>query len=136
MWNKPTEKELALIPRLYETENTPLKDKIIQMHFFLAGSDWYICEYDPKEQVFFGFVVLNQDFLGAEWGYISLRELERAQAEWLEVDRDLYWQKCKAREVEKICLASGWPRKKRFLNFNLQKHGKGHKEKGLLSNRF
>jgi hypothetical protein len=114
MWNKPTEKELSSIPGLYETERIPLKDKIIQMHFFLAGSDWYICEYDPKEQVFFGFVVLNQDFLNAEWGYISLKELERVDAGRSEVDRDLYWQKRKARQVKKICLANVWPTRKAF----------------------
>lgn len=113
MWNEPDEKELSLIPRLYETENISLKNKIIHLHFFLAGSDWYVCEYDPKHQMFFGFVILNQAFSDAEWGYISLAELKRVKAIFLEVDRDLSWKKRKAKDIEKICLASGWPVRKK-----------------------
>ena len=29
MWNEPTRDQLAKIPRLYETEKIPLKDKLI-----------------------------------------------------------------------------------------------------------
>jgi hypothetical protein len=49
MWNTPTKEELANIPRLYETENIPLKDKIIHMHFFIGGCDWFIAEYDGED---------------------------------------------------------------------------------------
>jgi hypothetical protein len=34
MWNAPTKERLAKIPRLNETEGTPLKDKLIYLHFF------------------------------------------------------------------------------------------------------
>ena len=51
MWNKPTEKQLSKIPRLYETESVPIKEKVIHMHFFLGGCDWYIAEHDPEEQI-------------------------------------------------------------------------------------
>ena len=51
MWNTPTKEELAKIPRLYETENIPLKDKIIHMHFFIGGCDWYIAEYRRRRLV-------------------------------------------------------------------------------------
>ena len=37
MWNTPTKAEFIKIPSLYETENIPLKDKIIHMHFFIGG---------------------------------------------------------------------------------------------------
>ena len=114
MWNKPTKKELSLIPRLYETDNIALKDKIIMMHFFLAASDWYVCEYDPKERIFFGFAVLNGDFQCAEWGYIPLKDLEEIKVKWFEVDRDLFWKERKASRVQKICLASDWPIKNAF----------------------
>jgi len=33
MWNEPTHDRLAKIPRLYETENIPLRDRLI----FLSG---------------------------------------------------------------------------------------------------
>ena len=42
MWNKPTDEELARMPRLYETEGIPLEDKIIHQHYFIGGSDWYM----------------------------------------------------------------------------------------------
>jgi hypothetical protein len=38
MWNTPTKEELSKIPRLYETERIPLKDKIIHMHFSLVDA--------------------------------------------------------------------------------------------------
>ena len=53
MLNIPTTRRLDKIPRLYETENTPLKDKLIYLHFFVGGCDWYIAEYDG-EKVFWG----------------------------------------------------------------------------------
>ena len=49
MWNIPSAGQMALLPRLYETENIPLEEKIIQMHFFLAGCDWFIAEYDGAD---------------------------------------------------------------------------------------
>jgi len=90
MWNKPTTKQLAKLPRLYETENVKVTDKIIHMHFFMGGSDWYIAEYDG-EALFFGFAVLNGDTQMAEWGYISFSELCRLRSGFVEVDRDLHW---------------------------------------------
>ena len=62
MWNTPTEEELGKIPRLYETENIRLKDKVIHLHFFIMGSDWYIVEYDGTD-LFWGSAILSGD----EW---------------------------------------------------------------------
>ena len=42
MWNEPTKEQLAKIPGLYETEGIPLKDKLIYLHFFIGGCDWYV----------------------------------------------------------------------------------------------
>ena len=74
MWNKPGKEQLAKIPRLYETEKINGKDKIIYLHFFIGGCDWYIAEFDG-EDLFFGFAILN-DPQNAEWGYISFQELD------------------------------------------------------------
>jgi len=116
VWNIPPPEKLACIPRLYETENIPLKDKLIYLHFFIGGCDWFICEYDPDEEIFFGYANLNDD-LSAEWGYISFRELKDIKVsvctylkeknsvevrEWMEVDCDLHWQVRKASEIERI----------------------------------
>jgi hypothetical protein len=112
MWNKPSKKRLSKIPRLYETEDVPLKDKIIWLHFFIGGSDWYICEYDGDD-LFFGFVILNNDDQMAEWGYISFSELKSLKANgWIEVDCELeeFWEPKRAIEVDRIRIAQGWPK--------------------------
>jgi len=111
MWNEPSKKRLSKIPRLYETEDVPLKDKIIWLHFFIGGSDWYICEYD--DDLFFGFVILNNDDQMAEWGYVSFSELKSLKVNgWLEVDCELeeLWNPKRAIEVDRIRIAQGWPR--------------------------
>ena len=105
MWNTPSEDELKALPKLYETEN--VKDKNIFLHFFMGGSDWYISEYSPEEELFFGFAILNNDLQMAEWGYVSFKELKELKVSFLEVDRDLYWDVKKASEIENIAKAGG-----------------------------
>jgi len=108
MWCKPTEKQLSKIPAFYSGEETPLEEKVIHMHFFMGGSDWYATEYNPEEGNFFGFVILNGDYDMAEWGYFNFQELCKLRLTFLEVDRDKYWKVRKAKEVEKICKAQRW----------------------------
>ncbi len=108
MWNTPTKEELKKIPAFYETEKIPTKEKVIQMHFFLGGCDWYAMEYSPEDQLFFGFAVLNNDLEMAEFGYFSLNELCELNVSFLEVDRDLHFQPTKAKDIEKIRIAQGW----------------------------
>ena len=110
MWNIPTKERLAKIPRLYETENIPLCEKEIYLHFFLRGCDWYIAEYDQKD-TFFGFAILNNDLQMAEWGYISFSELKSLKVYgWIEVDCefDEFWKIRKACEIERIREAGNW----------------------------
>ena len=108
MWNKPGPEELAKIPVFYSTESVSLKEKIIYMHFFIGGCDWYAAEYDPESQIFFGFAILNDDLEMAEWGYFSLQELCDVKVEFLEVDRDLHFEPQKAMEIERIKRAERW----------------------------
>jgi hypothetical protein len=94
MWNEPTRDRLNRIPGLYETENVPIKDKLIFLHFFIGGCDWYIAEYDGDD-LFWGYAILNQDLQNAEWGYISFSELKAVKIKgWLEIDCELeeHWQ--------------------------------------------
>jgi hypothetical protein len=110
MWNTPIEERLSKIPRLYETEHTPLQEKLIYLHFFIGGCDWYVAEYDG-EDIFWGFAILNDDFQNAEWGYISFSELKSIKmGGWLEIDCELEESWCvrKASEIEKISRAHGW----------------------------
>lgn len=99
MWNEPTKNQLKKCPKLYETVGTPLKEKIIHMHFFVGGSDWYIAEYDGDD-TFFGYAVLNNDYRFAEWGYVAFSELKAAKVKgWLEVDNDLNWEPRRFSEI-------------------------------------
>jgi len=110
MWNIPNKERLAKIPKLYQTENTPLKEKLIHLHLFIGGCDWYICEFDG-EDLFWGFAILNNDLQNAEWGYISFGELKPIKVQgWLEVDCELeeFWQVKRAIEIDKIRIAHGW----------------------------
>ncbi len=100
MWNRPSDAELSRMPRLYETENVPLSDKIIHQHYFIGGSDWYMAEYDPNDRLFFGYAVLNNDHEMAEWGYSSLDELADINVRGLEVDRDLHWDPRRFGKIE------------------------------------
>jgi hypothetical protein len=101
MWNPPNNEVLSQLPRLYQTERIPTEDKIIHLHFFLSGCDWYIAEYDGKDTMF-GFAILNGDTQNAEWGYVSLAELQEISIQGIEVDRDIYWRPKKAKGIDKI----------------------------------
>jgi hypothetical protein len=110
MWNIPSTERLEKIPRLYETEKIQLRDKSVFLHFFIGGSDWYICEYDG-ENIFWGFCILNSDYQNAEWGYVSFSELKAIRIDGcFEVDcvREEYWQIQKASEIDKISMIHGW----------------------------
>jgi hypothetical protein len=104
MWNVPSEERLARIPRLYETESIPLKDKIIHLHFFIGGCDWYIAEYDGVD-LFFGYAILN-DAQNAEWGYIRFSELKAININGIEIDCELeeYWSPKPVSQIPKISL--------------------------------
>ena len=115
MWNKPTTEELSKIPGLYSAEHVPLKEKMIYMHFFIGGCDWYGAEYDSKESIFFGFAILNNDLEMAEWGYFSLEELSSIKIQFLEVDRDIRFIPTKAIEIKNIRKAQRWETKEGVL---------------------
>jgi len=104
MWNEPTEEELAKLPPLYSTEDTPLEDKVIYMHFFTGPANWWMAEYSPEQRLFFGYADLGDPEM-AEWGYIDydeLRELRYGPGGASEVDRDLYWEPKPVREIPEI----------------------------------
>ena len=103
MWNEPSKDRLASIPRLYETESTPAKNKIIYLHFFIGGCDWYVSEYDGND-LFYGYAILNGDTQNAEWGYISFSELKAINISGIEIDCELkeYWQPKPVSQIPKI----------------------------------
>jgi hypothetical protein len=110
MWNAPTEKQLAKLPNLHATEGVPIEEKVVHMHFFIGGCDWYVVEYDPNDRLFFGYAILNEDYENAEWGYIPLDELVEIKVPpGIEIDRDKWWKPTRAGEVEKIVKSGGVP---------------------------
>ena len=108
MWNKPTENQLSRMPDFYSTESVPLKEKMIYVHFFIGGCDWYAAEYSSEEKCFFGYAILNNDYDMAEWGYFSLRELCDLKIDFVEVDRDLHFTPTEAKDIENIKKAERW----------------------------
>jgi len=111
MWNEPSTERLLKIPRLYETENIRAQDKLIHLHFFIGGCDWFVAEYDGGD-LFWGFAILNQDYEMAEWGYISFSELKSISVNGIEIDCEVEeaWRVRRAAEITKIRIANGWPR--------------------------
>jgi len=75
------------MPKTYQTEDIDLDDKIVYLHYFAGGCDWYVIEKDKgdtlqnegraglihgRQYQAFGFADLGY---GAELGYISIEEL-------------------------------------------------------------
>lgn len=56
---------------------------VAHLHYFSAGSDWYITEKDMDGDIqqAYGYAILNGDDECAELGYISIRELVQAGVE-------------------------------------------------------
>ena len=76
----PPARQLGAIPPLYGTDGAPNKDKVVHLHYFTGGNDWWVVEYDRAENLAFGYVCLGDPDM-AEWGYISLAELEELYIE-------------------------------------------------------
>jgi len=91
-------KELrAKLPKLYETENTPVEEKTAIVKFFQPWGSWtwYATEFDGDD-LFFGLV----HGFEKEWGYFSLRELESVTGpHGLKIERDLYFQPTKIKDL-------------------------------------
>ncbi|MEU3562791.1 DUF2958 domain-containing protein [Kitasatospora sp. NPDC006786] len=66
--------DLEKIPELYATDGQSFEEKVLHIHYFTGGSDWYIAEVDPASGLAFGWARVN--YPEGEWGYIHLVELE------------------------------------------------------------
>jgi hypothetical protein len=67
------EQQLKICPKLRATDGK--KEHPAIFHYFYGGTDMYICEYDPDEDLLFGYTILNGDLDNSEWGYTSLSEI-------------------------------------------------------------
>lgn len=86
------------MPKTYETDGQG-EDAVVQLHYFLGGSDWYIIEKDSeREQIqAFGYAILNGDKEMAELGYINIQELIKNG-----VEIDLHWSPKPLKEVRSV----------------------------------
>lgn len=69
----------ATTPALYAQDGKGY-DAEVHAHYFLGANDWLVTEYNPEEEIAFGWVCLNGDRQNAELGYMSLREMQEVRA--------------------------------------------------------
>ena len=65
------------VPVLYSTEKTLLQEKLVHEHWVFPPCNfhWLIAELDAEKKLAFGWAFLNDEQC-AEWGYISISEIE------------------------------------------------------------
>ncbi len=102
LMTKALEKRFAEVGR-QDGKGPPL---IIAKFFAPVGAaTWWMSEYSPNDRIFFGFADLG-DPVNAEWGYVSLDEMESvtmpAPFQSLGIERDLHWTEKPADQVEQI----------------------------------
>lgn len=93
-----TEEIAKTVPRLYEQDGAD--DPIVHVHYFscVTGWDWYLTEFDPRTGEAFGLVRGFE----IEWGYFSVREMERVNREkgFEVVERDEHFEPAPASRFE------------------------------------
>ena len=100
LMTKEIEKKL---PKLYETEDIPVEDKVAVVKYFnpCGAGTWYGIEYDPEEKLFFGYAEITD----GEFGYFSLPELESINLPFgMHIERDLYFEPTKLSKIDGIML--------------------------------
>ena len=87
-----------------------INDQIILAKFFYSNgaATWWATEYNPRDRMFFGFVLLYDDAQGGEWGLFSLDELQGLQTSGLGIERDIWWKEKPSSQVRKIMEKSPW----------------------------
>lgn len=89
--------ELAkILPKLYEQDGK--EEQTVHLKFFDPCSNWtwFVLEYDPVEQIFFGLVI----GLETELGYFSLKELQEYRGPLgIGIERDLWFKPKPLHEV-------------------------------------
>jgi len=76
------EAALNKCPKIGGTDG--MKEHPAIFHYFFGSCDTYVCEYDPKDGLMFGYGILNGDLHNSEWGYFSVQEF--ANSKYLNID--------------------------------------------------
>ena len=70
------------------------KQAVVYAHYFKGSSDWWITEYNPKEHMAYGYVILNGDSQFGEFGNIYLPDVTATS-----VELDFHWQPVTVQEA-------------------------------------
>jgi hypothetical protein len=73
---KRLETALNKCPKLGETDG--MKEHPLMFHYFTGGNDIFICEYD-RDDLMYGYGILNGDLPNSEWGYFSVSALTKVR---------------------------------------------------------
>jgi hypothetical protein len=76
---------LEKCPNIGETNG--MKEHPAIFHYFFGATDIFICEYN-RNDLLFGYTILNGDLDNSEWGYTSLKEITKIP----QLNIDYYWQ--------------------------------------------
>ncbi|MBN1600779.1 MAG: DUF2958 domain-containing protein [Chitinispirillaceae bacterium] len=84
---------LKQLPKYGETAHLKFTEVKVKLKLFLPGTrwTWYVAEYDPEEQILWGFCRSGLGCDCDECGTAWLPELETARTPFGPVERDLYW---------------------------------------------
>jgi hypothetical protein len=94
------------VPALYATNVVPAPDKVVAVHYFSAGGDWWLTELSESGSTGrltgFGYVRLAAYPECAQWGYVDMEELETINAHhgFVIVERDCFWTPVKFRDLK------------------------------------
>jgi len=117
MINRPNESELLKLAQNKIHKNTPLEERVMHMHFFLDGHDWYLSEYDPLSRTFFGYVVPQDQYHKAGWSRFSIDDLYQMRGHKnRRVTRNTDWIPRRAMEIDRIRDAHAWQNSQRRPN--------------------
>lgn len=98
------------MPRSYETDDIDANDKIVYLRYMDGSSNWLIVEKDTgqskqeektagleygEQYQAYGYAILQNDTINAEWGYIPIVELKAQRM----VELDFFWKPMKFKEA-------------------------------------
>ncbi len=99
-------------PRLRETENQ--EDPLVMFKLFTPWTDWtwLVIEYDPTEELIYGFAGQANDPFCPELGYTSLVELREIKGPFgLRIERDRPFKPAPLSEVQRREFPAKFPAK-------------------------
>lgn len=89
-------KEIPGSPQKITGNNGLVYDRlIVYAHFFYAGCDWFILDWDRENDILYCYAILNRDVEMSELGTTYLSDITHHGR----VELDFYWSKCTLAEA-------------------------------------